>query len=281
MKKLIHFTTAIIIACISISACQQTLTDTEKVEIEKELLELTVDIINRFNNRDTATVYTFYSEDFVLLSRGQYRITDPEQMQDFTASAKLSIATRDKTEYRVEEPRVEVYANNVANIFYTYTTTTTYDNDIHHETKSASTWTMVKENGDWRIKHAHISTGMDNYRAVEGEPVWVLLNKVAPDKREVFERFMNEVFFDKAKELGGIANLVMNHVRILDPENANEDGSYTYVFIMDPVISWANYDILSYLVQIYDEDEAQEKMKMFTGSLIEPQTRFVLTQSKY
>jgi len=281
MKKLISITIPIVITCILFSACQETLTEVRKAEIEKELLDFTYDVMDRFNNRDTATVYTYYSDNFSLMSRGQYRITSPEEFEKMTSTAKVSIATSDKTVFNVENPKVEVYSNNVANITYTYTTTTTFDNDVSYESRSASTWTMIKENGEWKIKHAHISAVKDTYRAVEGESAWIALNKVAADKREVFEKFIHEVIFDKAIELGGLNGLVIKNIRILHPANTNEDGSYTYVFMADPVILGVNYDIMNYLVQVYGEEEAKEKMKMFSESLVEPQTLLELTQSKH
>lgn len=281
MKKLISITILIVVACILFSACKETLTDARKAEIEKELLDFTYDIVDRFNERDTATVYTYYSDDFSLMSRGQYRISSPEEFKEFTSAAKVSIATRDKTVYNIENPRVEVYSNNVANITYTYTSTTTYDNDVSYESRSASTWTVIKENGEWKIKHAHISAGKDTYRAIEGESAWIALNKVAADKREVFEKFIYEVLFDKVIELGGLNELVLNNMRILHPAGANEDGSYTYVFMADPIIPGVNYTIMHYLVQVYDEEEAKEKMKMFSESLVEPQMLIELTQSKH
>ncbi|MBA7551684.1 hypothetical protein ES705_44232 [subsurface metagenome] len=75
--------------------------------------------------------------------------------------------------------------------------------------------------------------------------------------------------------------LVFNNIRILHPASANEDGSYTYIFIADPIIPGVNYNIMHYLVQVYDEEEAREKMKMFSESLVEPRTLIELTQSKH
>lgn len=281
MKKLIQFTSALFIACISFSACQQTLSDAQKETIEKELLDFTYDVMDQFNNRDTATVYTNYTDDFILLSRGEYRITTPAEFQEMTSEAKTFIATRDKTIYKIQDPLIEVYSNNVASVNYTYTRTTTFNGGISIVTNSASTWIMVKESGEWKIKHTHISAGKDTYRAVEGDPVWILLNKVAPDKKEVFEEFMFDILAEKSIELGGIFAQAINQFRILRPTEANEDGSFTYVFMMDPLIPDANYEIMHYLSQFYEEEEASEKMKMFTESLVEPQTRIILEQTKY
>lgn len=281
MNGIIRFSAAFFLAALIFVSCQQTLTDTEKNDIGQELLQLSQEIMDQFNNRDTAVVYTNYCDDFTLVSRGAFSIMDPVTFKNFTEEAKKTIATREPTVYTMEDPRVEVYARNVANVYYTYTRRTTYENNIVWETRSATTWTFVKEDGRWKIKHAHISAGEDTYRAVENEPVWVLLNRVKPDKREQFEEFMYGEFFDKIVENDGLDAEVVKTVRILEPKEANEDGTYTYVFIMDPLKEGVTYDIGHYLSQVYGEEKAKELGSRFAECFAEPQTLISLVQTKY
>ncbi|MEN8155952.1 MAG: DUF4440 domain-containing protein [Bacteroidota bacterium] len=281
MKRLISITLPFVTACILFSACQENLTDSRKAEIEKELLALTSEVQDRFNNRDTATVYTYYCDDFSLMSRGKYKISTPEEFNKFTFAAKVSIATRDQTVYDFINPVVEIYSYDVANITFLYTSTTTFENDVAFETASACTWTVIRKDGKWKIKHAHISAGEDTHRAVQGEPAFITLNTVAAEKREVFEQFIYEVMYESMIESGGLNEQVISTTRMFNPVRANEDGSYTYVFMADPVIPGVSYYIMHYLEQMYGEEEAKEKMKMFTESLVEPQTFIELTQSKY
>jgi ketosteroid isomerase-like protein len=280
MKKLIQLTISTMIACFIFSACQPTLSDANSDSIEKELIEFTYDIFDRFNNRDTATVYTFYSDDFSMLSRGENRIPSRDVWEEMKASAKENIVTRDETVYEVLDPWVEVYTSNVANVCYKYTSTTTFENGVTNTRSSACTWTMVKENGNWKIKHAAISSGKDYFRAVEGDEVWVLSNKVAADKKDIFEEFMFDILIQQSQELGGIFAQSLNQFRILRPTTINEDGTYSYIFLMDPVTKGANYNIMHYLTQMYDKEEAAEKMKMFSESLVEPQSRLIVEQTR-
>ena len=99
------------------------------------------------------------------------------------------------------------------------------------------------------------------FRASEGEEVWVLSNKVAADKRDIFEEFMFDIIVKQSLELGGIYQQVNNQFRLLRPTTANEDGTFTYIFLIDPPIKGANYDMMHFLNQMYDEEEAVEKMK--------------------
>ena len=280
MKKLIQLTIATMIACFIFSACQPTLSDANRDSIEKELIEFTYDIFDRFNNRDTATVYTYYSNDFSMLSRGENRIPSRDVWEEMKASAKENIVTRDETVYEVLDPWVEVYASNVANVCYKYTRTTTFENGVTITRSSACTWTMVKENGHWKIKHAAISSGKDYFRAVEGDEVWVLSNKVAADKKDIFEEFMFDILIKQSQKLGGIFAQNLSQVRILRPTTINEDGTYSYIFLMDPVTKGANYNIMHYLTQMYDKEEAVEKMKIFSESLVEPQSRLIVEQTR-
>jgi hypothetical protein len=61
----------------------------------------------------------------------------------------------------------------------------------------------------------------------------------------------------------------------------NKDSTYTYVFLMDPVIPKGEYEILVYLKKMYGEEKAKEYYKMFDESLISPQEQYIVVQSQY
>ena len=118
-------------------------------------------------------------------------------------------------------------------------------------------------------------------RATEGNTVWVLLNHVKPDKRKQFEKFIHEIFWPEAEKLEPADQQVFGQTRVLHPVESNEDGTYTYVFLMDPLITDADYSILNYLKKMYDEEKANEYYKMFTESLNRPQEGYKVIQSQY
>jgi len=74
---------------------------------------------------------------------------------------------------------------------------------------------------------------------------------------------------------------VFRQTRVLHPVKPNEDGTYTYVFLMDPLIPDADYSILNYLKKMYGEEKANEYYKMFTESLNRPQEGYKVIQSRY
>ena len=279
MKTLVRVNILLITVCLAFTACDQPLTDAQKAEIEKEITALTHEIFDQFNNRDTGNVYTNFDEDCIALSGGAYLIKDAEDFVKYTTEAKQSIAERDPFEYKISDLTVDVYSKDVASVYYKYTSTNMYEDDLNIVNNSASTWTFVKKDGEWKIKHAHISSASDRYRAVEEEPVMVLVNRIKADKKEVFEELIYNDIQKNSKEAGGFLAEVTSSVRILHPMNPDEDGNFTYVFIMDPIIKGVDYSIESVLVQFFDEEVANEKVKLWADCYVEPQYGYRLTQN--
>ena len=121
-------------------------------------------------------------------------------------------------------------------------------------------------------------------RADEGELIWIILNHVKPDKRQQFEEFMdfmNQNFEDIIKE--GKASpeeaKAYKQMRILHPTQANEDGSYTYVFLGDPWIEGVELSKV-WLRKKYSE-EVQKYYQMFSDSLMHRQVTYMLKQTKH
>jgi len=135
------------------------------------------------------------------------------------------------------------------------------------------------------VELAKWASGM-KLRADEGELVWVILNHVKPDKRQQFEEFMDifdKTFMDLVK--GGKASpeeaMAYKQMRFLHPTQANEDGSYTYVFLGDPWIEGVQSRIGPWLRKKYSEEEVQKYYQMFDDSLMHPQVSYMLKQAKH
>jgi hypothetical protein len=118
-------------------------------------------------------------------------------------------------------------------------------------------------------------------RAAKNDTVWVALNHVKADKREQFEKFVHEIAWPAAESLGASQQKAAGQTRVLHPKEPNEDGTFTYVFIMDPVVPDADYSFNSFLRKLYSEEEVQEYVKMFSESLAVPQEGYVLIQSQH
>ena len=118
-------------------------------------------------------------------------------------------------------------------------------------------------------------------RAVKGDTVWVLLNHIKHDKKEQFEKFIHEIFRPKAAELKQNDQQAFKQTRVMHPAKMNEDGTYTYIFIMDPLITNTNYNIQDFLNKMYNEEEANKYFEMFEECYAAPQTEYVVIQSEY
>jgi hypothetical protein len=97
-----------------------------------------------------------------------------------------------------------------------------------------------------------------HHRAVEGDEVWVALNHVNADKWEEHKDFVLNILIPAAEK---IVPTEMANTRFLVPDDSNEDGTFTSIFLMDPVIRDGNYDILDILKKEYGEEQAEQYFK--------------------
>lgn len=116
--------------------------------------------------------------------------------------------------------------------------------------------------------------------ARSGETVWVCLDPIKKDKRAQYERFLHEIFWSGAAKLSPADQRVLRQTRILHPTKAETDGSYSYFFVMDPVIKGGDYDIESLLTKMYGKAKATEYFKLYTTAHARPQVFYEVTQSK-
>jgi hypothetical protein len=118
----------------------------------------------------------------------------------------------------------------------------------------------------------------ETVRAVEGERMWVLLNHVKADKWEQHERFVHDILMPAVEEVEPSA---LRHTRFLRPAEQNEDGTYTSVFLMDPLVEDADYDIVSLLTKAYGQEKAEEYVQLWGETLAGPQVGYDLIQSPW
>ena len=116
----------------------------------------------------------------------------------------------------------------------------------------------------------------EDIRAHQGENVWVVLNHIRAEKREAFEYFVNSIL------MPAVAHVhpgVYNKIRILNPTRLNQDGTYTYVFLMDPVVPGGVYEFNAILHEYYKSELADEYIKIWYEALSAPQVEYEMVQS--
>ena len=272
---------AIMIALICFTSCQETLSDTKVAEIEKKITEISESTMNYFNERDLDAAYSNFSDDFTAMLLGKIPIT-PETWDQFKTNAIEGYATNAPVHYEITGSRIEVLAASVVNYHFTYNHSVNLGDEISHESSVGCTWTYLLEDGEWKIRNAHISNSMEKFRAGEGDKVFMAFLDVNKDMKEEFERTMHELIFDKASEADQRDKFLITKTRILHPVEDNEDGTATYMIMLDPFIE-GEYEFTteSVLKKIYGEEEGQKLSEKLEEAIAKPQKSYLMTQSRH
>lgn len=115
-------------------------------------------------------------------------------------------------------------------------------------------------------------------RAQAGEPMWVLINHIRAEKHNDFEHFLHAIL------MPAVAHNhpeVYNRTRVLHPAAPNEDGSYTYIFLMDPLVKDGVYNVREILMSYYNLDQVEEYMSLWDQALLAPQIEYDVIQSMW
>ena len=118
----------------------------------------------------------------------------------------------------------------------------------------------------------------ENIRAHQGEDMWILLNHIRAEKREAFEYFLHAILMPA---LSHVHPETYNKARVLHPTKPNKDGTYTYIFLMDPVVSDGIYNISNIIHGFYKPELADEYMKIWDETLVSPQVEYDMVQSAW
>lgn len=127
----------------------------------------------------------------------------------------------------------------------------------------------------------HVAKPPVRATAAKGDTVWVIVNPVKPDKRAQFERFLKEIFWPMGYKLKGKDGQVFRQTRVLFPVKPEADGTWSYIFLMDPLVVGGEYDIATLLRKMYPANKAKEYAQMFGDSLQGEQLWYVTRQSEY
>jgi hypothetical protein len=114
-----------------------------------------------------------------------------------------------------------------------------------------------------------------------GDTVWVLANAVRADRRAQFEEFA-EAFYAAGlrspSALDSLSAASFRQTRLLFPTAPDSDGTYTYLFIMDPRIPGADYDIGKALERLFPAAEAKRLAGLLDSSIARPQKGWLVIQ---
>ena len=120
--------------------------------------------------------------------------------------------------------------------------------------------------------------------AASGDPVWVILNHVKADKRPQFEKFVYEVrlpALEKKAESDPSSRKIIEHTRMLEATKADKDSSYTYIWLMDPVVKEANYSYPGVIGAVHSPEETEKYLSMVDECLVAPQVFYAVKQGRW
>ena len=120
---------------------------------------------------------------------------------------------------------------------------------------------------------ALINTGCEDKKivATSGDPMWVILNHVKANKRQQFEEFAYEVLLPALQETAKsdlTTRKMIGQTRMLEPRTANKDSSYTYIWLMDPLVKDAIYSYPGILKRVYSPEETKKYISMNNECLV-------------
>jgi len=119
--------------------------------------------------------------------------------------------------------------------------------------------------------YAQNNSNISKVVASSGDPMWVILNHVKADKRQQFEKFVYEILLpaleENAKNDSKTRNLI-EQTRMLEPRRANKDSSYTYIWLMDPIVKDADYSYPGILSRVHSPEETEKYISMQLECLV-------------
>ena len=127
-----------------------------------------------------------------------------------------------------------------------------------------------------------ISPSKEQMRAKIGEEVWIIVSYIKNDSKSEFEKWIKEIFYPALQNSKNPMNkLQLNSTRWLEPANQNEDKTWTYVWIMDPVVPNGDYDIPTLLNKEYGEATGTEHWEKYQTFWAKPNEAHILKQTSY
>ena len=119
-------------------------------------------------------------------------------------------------------------------------------------------------------------------QATKNDPVNVVLNHVRADKREQFEEFVFEGLLPALRENARrdpMAKKVLDQTRMPLPAEENDDGTYTYIWLMDPWVEGGIYSYQGIIEEARGVETARKYVEMVRDSLSVPQVRYRVSDS--
>jgi len=236
-------------------------------DVSSEITAVNNGFVESFNQGDAKTLATNYTADAKLYPANSDVVTGPEAIEGFwNAVMKMGIkkaqmetvSAESFGNIAIEEGRYKLFVEG---------------DFVADQGKYLVTWAKV--DGKWKIQRDIWNTNNPpvQARATVDGAVWVIANYVKADKVAQFEDFNLKYLKPAGDE---VAPDVTKTVRFLKPAKQNQDGTYTYYYLMDPALNNANYEMLPILTAKYGKEKADEYYKMYNDCLKKVETNMTV-----
>ena len=238
---------------MTFSSCRQSPTD-----ISSTIKDANQKMMEAFAKGDTTTLFDYYTSEARLFPANSEILDGKAAIGKFWNATrqmgiiKVNFETTAALQYgdlAIEEGKYSLFV----------------PNDIMvDQGKYVVTWR--KEKGSWKVYRDIWNNSTPAVkRATANDTVLIVLNPVKPDKVMQFEDFNKNYLSPAGTAADPQAKAT---VRMQKPVRKNADGSYTYVYLMDPYKSSLNYDIYNTLSAKYGKQKADTYMKMYVDCLL-------------
>lgn len=119
-------------------------------------------------------------------------------------------------------------------------------------------------------------------RGIVGDTVRVIINHVSADKRAQFEHFAHDILapaMAKVAPSDPATARQLRQARLLAPTRPERDSTWSYVFIVDPVVTSRSYSFPELLTKAYGAEKANEYLQLFREALARPQETYLVTNA--
>lgn len=119
-------------------------------------------------------------------------------------------------------------------------------------------------------------------QAKVGEQVWLITVIVKNDQKSNFEKWISEVMYPALRNSKDkMRQGQLKSTRWLTPAAQNADQTWTYAWIMDPLVVGSNYEIPPFLKQVYGEELGQKHWEAYLSYVAKEPEVIALIQTNY
>lgn len=262
-KFKVMYAVLVVLYCFMFVGCYKVPKD-----VTNEIQEANNAFMTAVSNADTKSLTSMYTSDAKLLPANSAAVEGPEAIGGFWSSVlnmgikKVMFETttaQQVGDLAVEEGKYALYLEG---------------DHMVDQGKYMVTW--KKEEGKWKVYRDiwNANAPAAPVKAAKNDTVMMVIHYVKADKVAQFEEFNKNYLFPAGAEFNPKAK---NTIRMEMPVKQNADGTYTYIYMMDPFIKSLNYDISSNLKMKYGEEKAAEYMKMFNDCLKEGKSQVMMS----